>query len=108
MTAEAEPGDCIFKKGDDSDELYVILGGKMEIVDGDRVVASLGPGDLLGEMAWISDAPRTATARAVESSSLITLNDDVFQNLLSKEASIQLLMNIILLLTERLRISMEL
>jgi hypothetical protein len=107
MTAEHDVGETIFEKGDKSDDLHVVLSGKVDVIDDGRTVASIEAGGLLGEMAWISDEPRSATAVVVEPTSLITLSDDVFKNLVSKEASIQLLMNIILTLTERLRIANE-
>jgi hypothetical protein len=107
MTAEHDVGETIFEKGDKSDDLHVVLSGKVGVIDEGRTMASIEAGGLLGEMAWISDEPRSATAVVVEPTSLITLSDDVFKNLVSKEASIQLLMNIILTLTERLRIANE-
>lgn len=107
LTAEFETGQHIFEKGDTSDELYVVLGGKVDVMDGDRRMATIEPGGILGEMAWISDEPRSASAVAAETTSLITLSDEVFENLISKEASIQLLMNIVLILTERLRVANE-
>ena len=107
MTAEHDVGDTIFEKGDKSDDLHVVLSGKVDVIDEGRTMASIEAGGLLGEMAWISDEPRSATAVVVEPTSLITLSDDVFKNLVSKDASIQLLMNIILTLTERLRIANE-
>ncbi len=107
MTAEHDVGETIFEKGDKSDDLHVVLSGKVDVIDEGRTMASIEAGGLLGEMAWISDEPRSATAVVVEPTSLITLSDDVFKNLVSKEASIQLLMNIILTLTERLRIANE-
>ncbi len=103
MSTEFNAGEVVFNKGDQSDELYVVLAGKVDIRDGDKRIATLGPGDILGEMAWISDEPRSATAVALEPATLVGLSDDIFHNLISSEASIQLLMNIILLLSERVR-----
>ncbi len=107
MSTEFDTGEVVFNKGDQSDELYVVLAGKVDILDGDRQIATLGPGDILGEMAWISDEPRSATAIALEPATLVCLSDDVFHNLISSDASIQLLMNIILLLSERVRTANE-
>lgn len=103
ITSEYDAGETIFTKGDRSDELYVVLSGKVEVRDGERLLATLGPGGLVGEIAWISDEPRSATVTAVEPTSLITLNNEIFDNLIAKDAAIQLLMNIILLMSERLR-----
>ncbi|MEK7794345.1 MAG: cyclic nucleotide-binding domain-containing protein, partial [Candidatus Hydrogenedentota bacterium] len=80
-----------------------VFGGEIEVGDGKRFSSIIGPGEPLGEMAWVSDAPRSLTATALERTSMLTLNEEVVRQLLSKESSVQLLMNIILAVSERLR-----
>jgi EAL domain-containing protein (putative c-di-GMP-specific phosphodiesterase class I) len=62
-------GDALFREGDPPTTAFLIESGEIEVTmlrDGERVTLSrLGPGDLLGEMAVIDDAPRTATALAL-------------------------------------------
>jgi len=103
MTLEFEAGHAIFEKGDESEELYAILGGKVDIVDGNRRLATLSRGDMFGEMALVSSEPRSATAVAVETTSVLVLTFDVFEKILPKEAAIQLLVNIVITLSDRLR-----
>jgi EAL domain-containing protein (putative c-di-GMP-specific phosphodiesterase class I) len=71
-------GDVVFEEGDPPTSAYLIESGRIEIVterDGAPMVLSvLGPGDLLGEMAVIDDAPRTATARALGDAVLIEVD----------------------------------
>ena len=71
-------GDVVFEEGDPPTSAYLIESGRIEIVtvrDGAPMVLSvLGPGDLLGEMAVIDDAPRTATARALDDAVLIEVD----------------------------------
>jgi EAL domain-containing protein (putative c-di-GMP-specific phosphodiesterase class I) len=67
---ELSAGEVLFGEGDVPTSAYLIESGEIEISmlrgGGERVALSLlGPGDLLGEMAVIDDAPRTATARAI-------------------------------------------
>jgi hypothetical protein len=65
-----EPGEIIFRQGDPGDLVYTILRGEVEVIreeaDGaERLLAKMGEGEYFGEMALISDAPRTATVRAL-------------------------------------------
>lgn len=71
-------GEIVFEEGDAPTSAFLIESGRIEIVtvrDGVPMVLSvLGPGDLLGEMAVIDDAPRTATARALTDAVLIEVD----------------------------------
>lgn len=57
-------GDVIFAKGDKGDKMYVIRSGEIEIERDGKVVETLSPGGIFGEMALIDGSPRAATARA--------------------------------------------
>ncbi len=58
-------GTPVFEQGDAGDGCYVIESGTAEVVgDGSRI-ATLGPGDLVGEIALLREVPRTATVRAL-------------------------------------------
>ncbi|MDF1824033.1 MAG: protein kinase [Verrucomicrobiales bacterium] len=69
---EIPAGHIIFQEGDPGDFTIRIKTGKVEISkenQGTRMVlAELGPGDILGELAVFSDIPRTATATTLEDS----------------------------------------
>jgi diguanylate cyclase len=71
-------GDIVFREGDPPTSAFLIESGQIEILtvqDGAPFVLSiLGAGDLLGEMAVIDAAPRTATARALTIASLIPVD----------------------------------
>lgn len=62
-------GETIFRQGDPGDLVYVIVEGEVEAIredpDGsEQRLAIMGPGEYFGEMALLSNAPRTATVRA--------------------------------------------
>jgi signal transduction histidine kinase len=68
-------GAVVFEEGAPGDGLYVVDQGEIEItvsLDGGphRPVSRLGPGEPFGEMAFIENKPRSATARATASSRL--------------------------------------
>ena len=57
-------GDVLFREGDAGDKMYVLLEGAAEITIGGKLVEAAGPGTLLGEIALIERAPRSATVTA--------------------------------------------
>jgi CRP-like cAMP-binding protein len=57
-------GQVFFKVGETGDSMYVVKEGEVEIMVGDNVVETAGPGAILGEMALIDARPRSATAIA--------------------------------------------
>lgn len=66
-----EAGETIFRQGDEGDMVYVIVKGEVQAIREDphggegTVLATMGEGEYFGEMALLSDAPRTATVRAL-------------------------------------------
>ena len=58
-------GDTIFREGEQGDEFFVVVRGKVEIRSGDRRLETLGPKGIFGEMALIDDSPRSATVVAL-------------------------------------------
>lgn len=68
LTRTIAPGEVIFRTGDPADCAYVVAAGQIEIHTGSgadaRCIAVIGAGQLLGEMAMLDNAPRSATAIA--------------------------------------------
>jgi len=62
-------GEIIFKEGSSGDWIYVIESGAVEIskkIGGEKVVmVVLKPGEIIGELGFITKTPRTATATAI-------------------------------------------
>jgi eukaryotic-like serine/threonine-protein kinase len=71
---EIPAGQVIFNEGDPGDFTIRIKSGKIEISKQNqgtkKVLAELGPGDVLGELAVFSDMPRTATATTLENTAV--------------------------------------
>ncbi|MBI2426110.1 MAG: cyclic nucleotide-binding domain-containing protein [Candidatus Hydrogenedentes bacterium] len=103
ITREFAAGEIIFSKGDDTHEVFVILNGSVEIANEGKVLATLDRGDMFGEMALVSDDPRSADARALSNTSVLMLQLNTIQTLVRPKVAIQILMNIIATLSQRLR-----
>lgn len=84
-------GDYLFRSGDAADRLFVVRAGRLRVLvehdDGPRVVRELGPGDVLGELALLTGSPRSASARAVRDSELLSLEAGRFDALLAGDAT---------------------
>ncbi|MGH6734864.1 MAG: cyclic nucleotide-binding domain-containing protein [Methyloceanibacter sp.] len=73
-----EPGARIFAEGDKGDHMYVVRSGEVEITRDGKVVETLSPGGIFGEMALIDGSPRSATARAKTPCELAPINEKSF------------------------------
>jgi CRP/FNR family cyclic AMP-dependent transcriptional regulator len=71
-TSAAE-GQILIKEGDYSVELIAIEEGTADVIQGGRTIASLGPGDLIGEMGLLEHRPRSADVIASSPMRLIKL-----------------------------------
>ena len=94
-------GDYVFREGDPPGIAFLVDQGKVEVSTlqaGKRIILSyLGPGDLLGEMAVIDDAPRSADARAVEDCTLTEIKrEQIHERLAEADPIIRVLMHSLL------------
>jgi CRP-like cAMP-binding protein len=83
------PGDLVFAEGEEGNFAYLVQAGKIEIfkhrTDGtEHSLAMLGAGRLFGEMALIDSAPRMASARAAEQTTLVLVSNELLQKSLQK------------------------
>ena len=77
-TLEFEPGALVFHQGDPGDVCYLVRSGLLEVVReegaGPRVVATLEPGEIVGESALLTSTPRDASLRVVDQAELLALH----------------------------------
>jgi CRP-like cAMP-binding protein len=71
-------GKTVFAQNDDADRFYVIVVGTVEVLGDGVPVATLGPGEVFGEIALLRRVPRTATVRARTDLQLQSLTSDRF------------------------------
>jgi CRP-like cAMP-binding protein len=112
-TRIVEVGQTVVEEGDTSREMFVVVGGELEVVKrgprgGEFRVALFGPGDWFGEMSILDVQPRSATVRAVAPTMLVTLSSEHVEKLLYRrdlKAYALLLMNLARELSRRLRVA---
>ncbi len=85
---EVPSGRAIITQGEVGREFMIIVEGQADVRRDGESIATLGPGDFLGELAVLSGAPRTADVVATSDMVLETLNRREFMSLLDESASI--------------------
>jgi CRP-like cAMP-binding protein len=94
-------GDLIFEKGDPGRVMYLVTKGEVEILIHDKVVETVAPGGVLGEMALLDTGPRSATATAKTDCLLLAIDQDRFQQQVKKSPRFSL--QVMRIMAERLR-----
>ncbi len=96
--------DVVMKEGDRGEELYIVLSGKVKVVRGGAQLATLEPGEHVGEMALIRSQPRSATVVSDGESELMVIRRADFFEILRKEhqLAVKLLWQFLGVLADRL------
>jgi cAMP-dependent protein kinase regulator len=76
------PGETILRKGETGDTFFTIASGQVDVMQGRKLVATLGPGSYFGEIALLLHAERTATVRARTAVRAYRLSSTGFDRLL--------------------------
>lgn len=79
----AEEKQVIFQRGEPGDSLYIIVSGAVQVWEGERLLNTLGEGDLFGELALLDPEPRLATVKTTESTRLLRLDESHFHEVLA-------------------------
>ena len=77
-------GKVLIQEGERGREFFVIVEGEVEVRRTGRKVATLGPGDFVGEMALLSKAPRNATVTCLTARDALVITDRAFLDLLKR------------------------
>lgn len=89
-------GERLFEQGDEGDAAYVVISGAVEVIvrvdDGERSVATLGQGEIVGEIAVLCDRPRTSAIAAQGSLVVFKLDRPVILNMLREFPDVALQM----------------
>ena len=93
MLVPLEAGDVLFHEGDPGDALYVVAEGEVSVqAEGPPRVemARLGPGTFLGEVALMTDQPRSATVTATEHAELLRIDRHTLSRVLANHGDVLL------------------
>ncbi|HTY96424.1 MAG TPA: Crp/Fnr family transcriptional regulator [Solirubrobacteraceae bacterium] len=101
-----EPGQLVFREGDDSDTCYIVREGQARAIrshtDGRTItLATFGPGDIFGELAMFEDERRSATVEAIEPTTVVGVLGGDMRRLMSEHPGIA--MRLAVALAGRLR-----
>jgi CRP-like cAMP-binding protein len=81
-------GETMISAGEVDRALYIVAEGRLEIllpgVDGDINFGSIGPGSVVGEIAFLDAGPRSATIRAVSDGELLRLSFEAYEVLAAR------------------------
>ncbi len=99
-------GSLLFSQGDESDGLFIIKDGRAKVYISDdsgkeMVIAILGPGEVVGEIASLDGEVRTASVAALEPSTVLHIAQSDFKAFLAENH--ELAFEIIQVLTRRIR-----
>jgi EmrB/QacA subfamily drug resistance transporter len=83
-TRRLAAGKWLFREHDLGDEMYVVRAGRLEVVDEGvgAVIREYRRGDALGELALLTDSPRSASVRAARATEVIAVDQGDFTELL--------------------------
>jgi len=83
-------GFSLTREGASGQELVVIVDGKADVTKRGRRINTVGRGDFVGEIAIVTDTPRTATVKTTQPTHALVVTRRDFRSLLKRVPSIQL------------------
>jgi CRP-like cAMP-binding protein len=108
-------GEILFQEGDSGETVWIIQSGRVDIFKNirgeiDRILASLGAGEVIGEMGFIDHSRRSAGARTTEPTEFLVLSQSAFLEIEHECPALaaQFYRNLATTLTGRLRTTIEL
>jgi CRP-like cAMP-binding protein len=77
-------GKELTRQGDRGREFMVIVDGAAKVEKDGHLVNELGPSDFIGDIALLSDVPRTATVTTTTETTVLVLTDRAFKRVADK------------------------
>ena len=98
-------GTTVFAQGEPREVMYVVLEGELDLQRGGRTIETASAGAIVGEMAMIDKAPRSATAIAKTRCSLMPIDEKRFEFMVTETPFFAL--HVMRILVDRLRRTTE-
>jgi CRP-like cAMP-binding protein len=86
---DLDEGKELTREGAAGREFFVLLDGSADVKQDDKTINTLGAGDFFGEIALISDRPRTATVVATSPVRALVVTDRAFRRLVDESPEIE-------------------
>lgn len=96
-------GETIFVAGQPGKLMYIVVAGEVELHQGERLLAIVGPGEPVGEMELIDHGGRSATAIARSDCVLAPITEKHFLYMVQETP--QFALQVLRILAERLRLA---
>ena len=83
-----EKGKFLMREGEESSTMYLLIRGELEVLkrkgDIEKAVGQINAGDLVGEISFLDNSPRSASVRALTNSEIFPIPRENFQEVFSK------------------------
>ena len=100
--AEVVPaGQVLFREGEPGDLMFAVADGLVELTHDGAVIEKIGPGGIVGEMALVDEAPRSATATAATETRVVRVDRPHFMYLVQEHPTFAL--QVMSVMADRLR-----
>ncbi len=99
-------GDLVFRENGPREDIFIIYEGEIELFKSNSYGTELrltvfGKGDFLGEGSWAHDSPHSTSARALQPSTLFSVNSEFFNK--SADTTLKIFSNIARVMSRRMR-----
>jgi CRP/FNR family transcriptional regulator, cyclic AMP receptor protein len=82
-------GKTLMREGERGREFFIVVDGDAEVRKGNRKVNTMGGGDFFGEIALVSQRPRTATVTTTSPVRALVVTEQAFRSLLGRTPDVQ-------------------
>lgn len=96
-----DAGDVIFEQGEPGDVMYVVAAGEIDIEIDGNYIETVKDGEVLGEIALLSEIPRISTARARTATTIVPISSQRFAFMIDNTPAFA--MNVMRMLNTRLK-----